>query len=130
MNNLEIIKNLYQAFGEGDLDQVFSLLDPQVKWIESDSIPYGGEFIGIEAVNLGVFQKIAAEWSNFQANVEQFIDAGDKIITLGYDSGTYNATGKSMLAETASIWTLKNGKVISFVQYIDTVKVMAAVSDN
>jgi ketosteroid isomerase-like protein len=130
MNNLEIIKTLYQAFARGDLDRVFELLDPQVEWIESDSIPYGGKFIGIEAVKVGVFQKIVAEWSNFQVSVEEFIDAGDKIITLGYDSGTYKATGKSMRAPTASIWTLQNGRVISFVQYIDTLKVVAAVSDS
>ena len=128
MNNLEIIKSLYRAFDRGDLDTILDLIDSNVEWVESEGIPYGGKFIGKDAVVKGVFQKIGAEWDNFHADAEEFIDAGEKIITLGYDSGTYKATGKSMSAPTASIWTLENGKVIKFVQYIDTFKVVSALT--
>jgi hypothetical protein len=130
MSNLEIIQNLYQAFAQGDMTTVLDLLAPEVEWIESEDLPYGGHFIGREAVLDGVFQKIGAEWSNFQAHVDEFLDAGDNIITLGHDSGTYKATGKSMIAATASVWTLKEGKIIKFVQYIDTYQVIAATLDN
>ena len=126
MNNVDVIKRLYQAFAEGDLDTVSALLDPSVEWIESEGIPYGGVFIGYEAVLNGVFASIGSEWDNFKANVDQFINAGDIVITLGTDSGTYKATGKSMEAPTASIWTLKNGKVVKFRQYIDTLAVVNA----
>ena len=127
MNNIDIIKGIYQAFSAGDVERVLNVLDPNVEWIESEGIPYGGIFIGREAVLNGVFLKIGAEWDNFQADVDEFLDAGDRIVTLGFDSGTYKATGKSMRASTASVWTLKNGLVVKFVQYIDTLKVMEAV---
>ena len=126
MNNVDVIKHLYQAFAEGDLDTVGSLIDPNVEWIESEGIPYGGVFIGYEAVLNGVFASIGSEWDNFKARIDQFIDAGDIVITLGTDSGTYKPTGKSMQAPTASIWTLKGGKVIKFRQYIDTLAVFKA----
>lgn len=128
MSNIDIIKSLYQAFERGDISSVLNILDPNVEWIESEGIPYGGTFIGHEAVLNGVFHKIGAEWDNFQAHVDEFLDAGDTVITLGVDSGTYKATGKSMQAATASIWTLKHGKVVKFVQYIDTLKVVTALS--
>lgn len=127
MSNVDIIKRLYQAFAEGDLDAVAALLDPCVEWIEADGIPYGGVYQGYEEVFNGVFAKIGAEWDNFTAHVEQFIDAGDIVVTLGSDSGIYKATGKQMIAPTASIWTLKNGKVIKFRQYIDTLAVVSAI---
>ncbi len=126
MSNLEIIKGLYQAFEQGDLPSILNILDPNVEWIESEGIPYGGTFIGHEAILHGVFHKIGAEWDNFQATVEEFIDAGERIITLGIDRGIYKATGKPMEAATVSIWTLKQGKVVKFVQYIDTLKVVQA----
>ena len=126
MSNVDIIKSLYQAFAKGDLDLVSELLDPSVEWIESEGIPYGGVFHGYEAVLNGVFAKIGAEWDNFTAHVDQFIDAGDIVVTLGTDSGVYKATGKKMSAATASIWTLKDGKVIKFRQYIDTLAVVNA----
>ncbi len=127
MSNVDIIKRLYQAFAEGDLDSIAALLDPCVEWIESDGIPYGGVFQGYEAVFNGVFAKIGAEWDNFTAHVDQFIDAGDIVVTLGTDSGICKATGKQMIAPTASIWTLKDGKVIKFRQYIDTLAVVNAI---
>ena len=126
MNNVDVIKSLYQAFAAGDIDSVRTLLDPSVEWIESDGIPYSGTFKGYEAVLTGVFAKIGAEWDNFTAHVDQFIDAGDIVVTLGTDSGTYKATGQNMSAPTASIWTLKDGKVIKFRQYIDTLAVVNA----
>jgi hypothetical protein len=127
MSNVEIIKSLYKAFEEGDLDSIFAILAPDVEWIESDGVPYGGTFRGHEAVLEGVFTKIGTEWEHFRANVEQFIDAGNIVVTLGVDSGTYKATGKRMKAPTASIWTLKDGKVIKFRQYIDTLAVANAI---
>lgn len=126
MSNVDVIKQLYRAFSEGDLDTVRGLLDPHVEWIESEGIPYGGVFYGIEAVFNGVFAKIGAEWDEFTACVDQFIDAGDIVVTLGSDRGTYKATGQKMKAPTASIWTLKNGKVVKFRQYIDTLAVVNA----
>lgn len=96
-------------------------------WIESEGIPYGGTFIGRDAVFAGVFAKIAAEWDGFTTEVDEVIYAGDRVITLGRDSGTFKATGKSMTAPTASIWTLSpQGKVVKFVQYIDTQAVVSA----
>ncbi len=128
MSNIDIIKGLYQAFERGDINSVLDVLDPNVEWIESEGIPYGGTFIGREAVLNGVFLKIGADWDDFIAHVDEFLDAGDTIVTLGYDSGTYKATGKSMRAPTASVWTLKDGLVVKFVQYIDTLKVVEALS--
>ncbi|NEO29168.1 MAG: nuclear transport factor 2 family protein [Symploca sp. SIO3C6] len=127
MSNIEIVKGIYEAFEQGDLEKVLNVLDPNVEWIESEGIPYGGTFIGTEAVIKGVFEKIGSEWDNFQAHVDEYLEAGNTIITLGYDSGTYKATGKSMQAETASFWTFNNGKIVKFVQYINTIKVSAAL---
>ncbi len=128
MSNIDIIKGLYQAFERGELNSVLDVLDPNVEWIESEGIPYGGTFIGREAVLNGVFLKIGPEWDDFIAHVDEFLDAGETIVTLGYDCGTYKATGKRMRAPTASVWSLRNGLVVKFVQYIDTLKVVEALS--
>ena len=126
MNNLDIIKTLYQAFENGEIDTILDILHPNVEWHESEKLPYGGSFFGRDAVFAGVFEKIGLEWENFEARVEEFLDAGETIVALGFDRGTYKATGKSMQAPTASVWTFKDGKVVKFVQYIDTIEVCEA----
>lgn len=127
MGNLEIIQGLYAAFAVGDIERVLAVLDPQIEWHESEGIPYGGTFVGHQAILDGVFGQIGAQWDNFSARVDQYLDAGDQIVTLGVDSGTYKATGRSMSAPAASVWTLRDGKVIKFVQYIDTLAVASVL---
>lgn len=124
--NVRIIASLYRAFAEGDTDTILEIIDPDVVWIEADGIPYGGTFIGRDAVFEGVFGKIAAEWTDFTAEAFEFIHARDRVIVLGRDSGTFNATGKSMTAPTASIWTLERGRVVHFIQYLDNLAVFNA----
>ncbi len=130
MNNVDIVRRLYTAFAAGDLETVSTLLSPSVEWIESEGIPYGGTFVGFDAIVDGVFTKIGAEWTDFSAHVDEFIDAGDVVIALGCDSGTYTATGRSMSAPTASIWTLKDGQIVKFRQYIDTLAVVRATEES
>lgn len=127
-SNTEIVLALYQAFAVGDLDTILAIIHPDVVWIESEGIPYGGTFIGRDAVFEGVFGKIAEEWDDFTATSEEVFEAdGDRVVVLGRDSGTFKATGKSMVAPAASIWTLNNqGQVVRFVQYIDTMAVNSA----
>jgi ketosteroid isomerase-like protein len=123
------VLDLYDAFAAGDTETIEAIIDEDVVWIESDGIPYGGTFIGRDAVFEGVFAKIAAEWEGFTAEVNEiFSAAGRRVVTLGQDSGLYITTGLSMVAPTASIWTLsRDCRVVRFQQYIDTLQVRSAI---
>lgn len=127
LSNLEVVQALYDVFAVGDGATIEALIDPDVVWIESDGIPYGGTFIGRDAVFEGVFGKIAEEWDGFTAQIFDIFEAdGDRVVVLGEDSGTFKATGKSMTAPAASIWTVTDGRIVRFVQYIDTLAVVEA----
>lgn len=127
LDNVEIIESLYAAFSSGDLDTILALIDEDVIWIESEGIPYGGTFIGRDAVFEGVFGKIAEEWDDFTATVDETFGAdGDRVIVRQRDGGTFKATGKSMEAPAISIWTLDDGRVVQFRQVIDTQEVVSA----
>ncbi len=128
-SNLEIIQSLYTAFATGDNDTLLEIIQPDVVWIESEGIPYGGTFLGRDAVFEGVFAKIAAEWDGFTATVDDMFEAaGNRVVVLQRDGGTYKATGLSMAAPAISIWSLNDqGQVIQFQQVIDTQEVNSAV---
>jgi ketosteroid isomerase-like protein len=67
--------------------------------------------------------KLATEWSDFKAEPDEFLDAGEQIVALGNYSGSYKTTVKSMNVPFAHVRTLENGKITKFVQYTDTLKV-------
>ncbi len=127
MNNVELIKNLYQAFAQGDVPGLLQSFDENIEWTEAEGFPYGGTYLGGEAVVQNVFMKLATEWTDFKAAPDEFLDAGERIVALGNYSGSYNQTGKSMRVPFAHVWTLENSKIIKFVQYTDTLKVSEAL---
>ena len=127
MNNVELIKNLYQAFAAGDIPAVLQSFDEKIEWTEAEGFPYGGTYRGGEAILQNVFMKLATEWTDFKAEPNELLDAGERIIALGNYSGSYKQTGKSMNVPFAHVWALENGKVTNFVQYTDTLKVSEAL---
>ena len=71
--------------------------------------------------------RLGSEWQGFAAVPHEFIDGGDTIVALGKYSGTYKATSKSLQADFAHVWKLREGKAVRFVQYVDTLLVQRAV---
>ncbi|KFI21330.1 nuclear transport factor 2 family protein [Nitrosococcus oceani] len=120
-NNLDIIRSLYKAFAIGDIPAVLAVFSPDMHWTEAEGGPYGGVFIGPDAVLENVFMKLGGEWNGFAAVPREFVADGSTVVALGEYSGSYKATGKSFKAPFAHVWKFEDGKVVSFQQYTDTV---------
>jgi uncharacterized protein len=125
MDNVKLLRNVYDAFGRGDMPTVLGAMSPEIHWHEAESNPYmpsGGAWVGPDAVLSNLFQKLGAEWDGFAVHPKSFHDAGDSVIVEGRYSGRYKATGKSMDTQVCHVWEIKDGKVIKFQQYVDTAK--------
>lgn len=123
MSNSNIIRDLYESFATGDVPAVLGSLDENIEWTEAEGFPYGGTYIGPNAVLENVFMKLGGEWEGFSSVPNQFVDGGDVIVALGTYSGKFVKTSKSMKVPFAHVWTLSDGKIVKFVQYTDTLKV-------
>ncbi len=125
MDNVTLLKNLYDAFGRGDVPTVLGLMSPDIRWYEAESNPYmpsGEPWVGPDAILNNLFMKLGSEWDGFSVNPKSFYGAGDSVIVEVRYTGTYKATGKSMDAQVCHIWDVKEGKVTRFQQYLDTAK--------
>jgi ketosteroid isomerase-like protein len=128
VNNVEVVQGMYEAFARGDIANVLGVLHPEIEWTEAEGFPYGGTYTGPQAVLQNVFMKLGTEWDNYRADPQEVLDAGERIVALGTYSGTFKATGKSMRVPFAHVMRMKDGKVVRFVQYTDTLKVNEALS--
>ena len=128
-NNMVVIDGLYKAFAVGDIPAVLQTMDPQIEWNEAEgnSLATGNPYIGPEAVLNGVFAKLGAEHEYFKlADIELHEMSNNKVLaTLRYDAKV-KKTGKAYNAQVAHLWTLKDGKITSFQQYVDTKKLAEA----
>lgn len=122
--NEDTIKGIYDAFGKGDVPAVLGALDPQVQWNEAEGHRYaeGNPYVGPQAVAEGVFQRIMSDLDNFTAVPACFIEGDDTVVAEGRYRGTMKATGTPVDAQFAHVWQLRDGKVVRFQQYTDTVQ--------
>ena len=128
--NVSIIDGLYKAFGEGDIPNVLAALDSNVVWNEAEGNAYadGNPYVGPDAVLNGVFARVGADHEYFNlANIELHNMSNNQVLaTLRYQ-GKLKKNGVTFDAQVAHLWTLNDGKVVAFQQYVDTKKLNDAI---
>jgi ketosteroid isomerase-like protein len=125
LSGVALIAGLYEAFGRGDVPAVLSSMDPEIRWHEAEGNPYmpsGEAWIGPDAILNNLFVKLGEEWDGFTVHPGTFHDAGDVVVVEARYTGTYNATGKPIDAQVCHVWTITEGKITKFQQYLDTAK--------
>jgi ketosteroid isomerase-like protein len=127
--NVDVVRGMYQSFEEGDVPSVLAALNPEVEWNEAESFPYadGNPYVGPDAIVDGVFKRLGTEWEYWKLDIENVLDAGDNIVVLGRYQGAYNANGRTLDAQFAHVWWLRDGKVTRFQQYTDTAQAAKVV---
>jgi uncharacterized protein len=124
---VDTVRNFYAALGRGDVSAVLALLDADVEWTEAERFPYyGGAWRGPQAVLDNLLVPLSRDWDGFSANAQEFIAAGDRVVSLGTYSGTFKKTGRLFSAPFAHVWTVRGGKLAKFDMHTDTAKVLEA----
>ncbi len=117
------MKELYEAFGRGDIPTVLAAMDEGIEWYQAEGHPWPIDrpIVGPQRVLEGVVQRIGAELEGFEIHPTRFLGDGDTVIMEGrYRAQRHKATGKSLDAEVVHVWDLRNGKIVRFHQYVDT----------
>jgi ketosteroid isomerase-like protein len=125
--NLELIRSTYEGPSAENGQHLLAALAPDAAWVEAEGFPYAGTYVGPEAIVANVFHRLATEWVGYRAEVESYLESGDQIVAFGVYSGTYKATGRSMRASFAHHYTLRAGKIVRMVQYVDSHLVQQAL---
>ena len=117
-----IVRQVYDAFAQGDVPAVLGALDQNIHWQEAEGTVYaeGNPYIGPTAVLQGIFGRLAGEWDQFAVKPEEILATPEGALALGRYSATYKATGRRIDAQFAHVWRLADGKVTGFRQYTDT----------
>lgn len=130
MDNLTLIKSTYEgANSQENARNTAAALAPDARWTEAAGFPYAGTYVGFDAVLENVFKRLGSEWEGFTFTVESYVAQGDKVFAYGNYSGIYKATGKPLNARVAHLWTLKDGQVTHFEQFVDSHTVQLAIKD-
>lgn len=121
--NVQVVDKLYKSLAKGDIPALLGTMDANIVWNEAEgnTLAIGNPYIGPDAVLNGVFAKLPNDFENFRVEniVLTEMSNNQVLATLRYKATSVH-NGKKLDAQAAHLWTVSNGKIIAFQQYIDT----------
>jgi uncharacterized protein len=126
--NVELIANLYAAYGRGDLDGFVADLADDVDWAaeaHSTSVPWYGHYHGRSQVP-SFIQAIAANVEVTEFTVVGTTSNDTDVVATIHWTYTVNSTGKTAAMFMQHWWRIDNGKIVWFRGSEDTEQSAAA----
>jgi ketosteroid isomerase-like protein len=129
--NIETIKEMYDAFGRGDVDAILDLVTDDVDWA-TDAARVSAPWYGPKRGEAGVrsfFEGIGQTGpvTEFTPLSVTSNDDGDVMVFIRY-AFTVTATGKDVAMNLHHYWRFRDGKVCFVRSSEDTAQVAAALT--
>jgi ketosteroid isomerase-like protein len=121
MTSEEIVREFYSRFAVGEIDRAIDLLSADVVWelYGPSDIPYFGAYQGKRGVR-DFFEKLAATEEIREFTPEIFHATTDTVCVEGSEVCAPKATGKTFSARWVQVFGVKDGRINSWKEYIDT----------
>jgi ketosteroid isomerase-like protein len=127
--NVTLVKSLYDAFKRGDINTIIQALTPDVAW-ESTGDPKDHPALGRRKGPAAVqeFFRIVADTQDVRSfEPREFTATDDKVFILGHYAWTARKTKRPIESDWIHIFTIRNGKVVSFREFADTARFAEAL---
>ncbi len=118
--NVEIVREAFEASLGGDQKTTARLVDPKVEFhgtvggLEEGRIAHGLAQIAQE------FEERDLEaWEERRLEAEEFIDAGDNVVVLLHEYRRGRGSGVELESETAVVFAVREGRVVRIQGYMD-----------
>src|SRR5437764_3192509 len=118
--NLDAIRQSSQAINDGDIERALDLWDPQAVYYEQPGTPLDtGEVLrGRDEIRASVMAYLE-EFADFHSEIDELVDAGDKVVCVQRWPGTGRGSGLSVSLPEVLLLTFDKGKVIEGRVYPD-----------
>jgi uncharacterized protein len=112
--NVKLVREVFAAYERGDLSTAMSYYEPDVVFSPAEEPPIHGRDAVIEYL-----QRWEEPWDDYEAEGEEFIDAGDSVVVTFHAKGRGRASGIEVDARSYQVYSLHNGKLARMDEYTD-----------
>ena|SRR5438105_13587796 len=125
--SVELVRNSYEAFADGDLDRTFAILDPEIELDLSQRSLEPEIYHGHEGMR--EFLRVQREtWSDTRVEAEEYIGVGGNVVVVPM---RFVRTGRvsdiHIVARAVWVWEFRNGLVIRITMYQSRADALEAV---
>ena len=126
--NVQVVQNLFAAFGQKDLPTMLTLMTQDVEWelLGPPELPFCGMRHGHDGV-ASFFHDHIGNLELTRFDIHDFLPSGDKVVVLGEEDGRALSTGKTFTNEWAMVFTLRDGKIAKWRSYENTAVMVEAL---
>jgi len=119
--NKEIVKRAYENFKSGNIESLLGQLSDGVEWQLPDieNVPFAGKRSGRASV-AQFFSLLAEDQDALQFEPQEFVAEGDRVVALGQYLWRVKSTGREYGGQWAHVFTIRDGKIAGFHEYMDT----------
>jgi ketosteroid isomerase-like protein len=121
------VRKLFAAFEQEDDEALLDTLSADVEWYVPEVLPYGGTFHGVEQVR-EYLDSLSSFVERGTLDTLRMIDAGDHVVVLGHWSSR-TVEGEAFDSRFASIFEVREGKIVRFDSHLDTARLLDAFQD-
>ncbi len=127
--NISIAQQAYAHFKNGDIAALLGILSDDVQWTlpEIDNVPFAGTRRGRAAV-ADFFSTLAAVQDVLEFEPLDFTAQNDKVVVQGRYRWQIKENGREYGSQWAHVFTVRDGRVVAFQEYMDTAVAAAAFS--
>lgn len=110
--DVERLRDAYQAFNEGGVEAILERLAPEFQLRDRESSPDRGETrYGKEGIKQ-LFDSYMEAFDALRLEPEEFIDAGDQIVVSLYQQVRGKGSGAEVVGRIAHVWTMREGAAL------------------
>ena len=117
--NGQTVKDFFAAIGRGDRKGLLALAAEDIEWIiPGEDWPLAGTRHG----HSGLADLLETASKSIETSTEprEFVAQGDRVLVVGFARGTIKATNKTFEDNWIFAITVRDGKLTSIREYIDT----------
>lgn len=126
--NIQVVRQLYDAFGQGDIDTILQAVADDVEWHQpgpTDVLPWAGTRYGRDQV-AQFFTAVSETLEILQFEPRTFLAHDDTVVVFGYEKALAKPTNRSFESEWVMVFTLRASQVVRFRAYHDTAAMVIA----
>ncbi|MDO9442290.1 MAG: nuclear transport factor 2 family protein [Beijerinckiaceae bacterium] len=117
--NIQTVKDFFAAIGRGDRKALLALVAEDIEWIiPGEDWPLAGTRHG----HAGLADLLETASRSLETSTEprEFIAQGDRVLVVGFAKGKIKATNKTFEDNWVFAITVRDGRLASIREYIDT----------
>ena len=124
-DNLDIVRRIYEVWGEEGSPVSSGLLDPEIEWVNPPEAVEPGTRRGIEEFATAA-RTVADTFEEVGVEIERLMDAGERVVVIATLRGRGRGSGADVERRQGYVWTIREGKAVRFEWFNDPAKAMEA----